>query len=171
METIEKIVASRRQVLFKSSALVALGLAGCAGVPPTHKFARPLPLTYANSALRSQLESVDLLRPFTDYWTAYAKRDWVGRYQMERFSVDILSNFYEVYHAAAWIIEAFVVEAVSQPDEKGRVRIDVQAKFSNPNRPDEVRNGLVQDWWLGAAGAAWRHINTDPMLNGLKSPL
>jgi hypothetical protein len=146
-------------------------LIGCGTVAPAHPVARPLPLTFAAPELRTQLMEQDLLKPFTAYWTAHTERDWATRFKMERpFTTDIKETFYIAYHNGAWAIQSFEVVKIYAPDDRNRVRIDVKALFQNPQEPAKTNSTLVQDWWV-KENTDWQHINTDPMLNGLKAVL
>lgn len=128
-----------------------------------------LEVRYADAGLRAQMQALGLLDPFRAYWSAHAERRWVDRYRMEHeLAGRVTESFYVAYHQPAWRIEHFVVVRVHPADSQGRVRVDVQARFVNPTDPNEKRESLVQDWWIPSEGTRWMHLNTDPMLNGMK---
>lgn len=161
-------IHTRRTALWM---LGSLCLTGCAGFGPTpHEWARDLPLRFKTPEVRAQLESQGLLKPFTAYWTAYAQRQWALRYKMERFTTEVKEDFYIPYHNGAWIISSFEVVQIHTPDEQARVRVDVNVRFQNPVDPAKTSETLVQDWWI-KDNETWMHINTDPMLNGMKPVL
>jgi hypothetical protein len=168
---------SRRQ--FHRMALLAvssLGLLGCAttttpsssAVTTQDPLARPLPLTFKTPELRQQLESVGLLASFTTYWNHYAQRRWSERYEMEILKNNLSREVYESYYKPAGIIKAFQINAVDR-DEKGRVRVQVQAEFENRDDPRKTHSFLLQDWWEASEANEWKHLNHDPFLNSART--
>jgi hypothetical protein len=108
-----------------------------------------------------------LLQPFTRYWASYAARDWGQRYRMEEFQKPQEEQFYVSYHAAAWQLLEMRVEAIDASAAPERVRISLRARFRNPERPGQERDTFLQDLWA-QRDKGWVHVNSDPMLNGLR---
>lgn len=162
-------IANRRCWLLTAGAVAGLSVLGCSIQPQavTSKHARDLPLEFKNNELKVKLESTGLFAAFSTYWRYHAERRWAERYRMERFGGTVTETFYSAYHDAAWIIERFIVTSVHEPDALGRVRVDVDAVFRHLTESDKENRMLVQDWWVNADNG-WMHLNTDPMLNGLK---
>lgn len=167
-----KFIADRRCFLLASSALAIWGVIGCAtgSGRSLSPYARELPLTFEDATLREQMTALGLLPVFIQYWTAYTHRRWADRYQLERFTGELAESFYIVYHDAAWLIKGFNVIKLHEPDEKGRVRVDVDATYRSLTDTNTENRQLVQDWWVHQDGR-WLHVSVDPMLNGMKSVL
>jgi hypothetical protein len=165
-------VATRRYFLLMSGALVLGVSAGCASraVRSSSPYARELPLTFKDDAVRSQLKSLGMMTPFFEYWQAHAHRRWADRYQMERFVGDLAESFYVAYHDAAWMIQNFSVVKTHEPDQMGRIRVDIDVTYQSLIEPDKTSRQLVQDWWVNENGKWW-HVNVDPMLNGMRPVL
>jgi len=153
---------------FMSALAMALGagLAGCghlqSNIHPT------LPLTYGSALVQQQLSDVGVRPVFMSYWNAYQRRDWSARFHLEQFGVTPPEGeFYVRYHGLAWELVTFDLVEVSGPDDKGRWQTVVRSKFRNPSEPDQTKERFVVDKWLLSDGE-WRHLNQDPMLNGMR---
>lgn len=167
-----EFVADRRRLLLVSSTVALWGLVGCATSTgrSSSPYARELPLTFNSDSLRAQMASSGMLPVFIQYWQAYAHRRWADRYQLERFTGELAEAFYVAYHDAAWMIQSFNVIKLHDPDEKGRVRVDVDVLYRSLTDAKKEHRQLVQDWWLRQEGRWW-HVSVDPMLNGMKPVL
>lgn len=167
-----KFIADRRRLLLASSTVAFLGVVGCATGTgrSSSPYVRELPLTFNDEALRGQMTSLGLLPVFTQYWEAYAHRRWADRYRLERFTGDQAESFYVAYHDTAWIIQSFNVIKLHEPDQKGRIRVDIDALYRSLTDASQERRQLVQDWWMPEQGRWW-HVSVDPMLNGMKPVL
>ena len=150
-------------------------LAGCSGMRPVANSAGANVLgssgvapTYDSAATQQQLVDLGLIQPFQDYWTAYSRRDWVERYRMEEFQKPQEQQFYVAYHAPAWQLLDLRVEGVDASAAPERVRINLRARFRNPDRPEQERTSVLQDLWAKRE-QGWLHVNSDPMLNGLRA--
>lgn len=161
---------------------VAAILAGCAGAPvspqetglgspasasPSLQALKVEP-QFQNQEARGQLEELGLAQPFDEYWAAFVARDWAGRYRMEEFHRPVEEQFYVSYHAAAWRLLELHIDAIDAADAPERVRINLRARFRNLERPEQEANTVLQDLWT-KRGQGWLHVNSDPMLNGLRS--
>ena len=149
-------------------AALAVGavLSGCGHISTGNHL--PLPLTFGSSEVKQKLSEAGVQPVFLAYWNAYQRRDWSGRFDLEQFAVTPPEReFYVRYHGLAWALIAFELIEVSGPDEKGRWQTVVRTKFRNPAEPDKVQERLVVDKWL-LTDNVWRHINQDPMLNGMR---
>lgn len=165
-----------------SLLIAAMFSTGCATMPPPSANPPPLPvqpasqaaslpLTFAQAGLRDRLASLKLLEPLTAYWAAHTARDWNARYDMEQFAASVQRDFYVAYHGSAWNIKKFEIIQVHEADKQGRVRVDIDAVFSDGSKTADQAPVTVQDWWLPVEDGKWRHINTDPMLNAFKKVL
>ena len=157
--------------------LVALAaavlLTGCAsqqakqgGTDVNASQARVVP-QYENDALKQQLVDLGLHHLFDEYWAAHVERDWLGRYRMEEFLRPVEEQFYVAYHQAAWQLLELRIDAVDVSDAPERVRVNLQARFRNPEQQGQERNVFLLDLWT-KSGEKWRHLNSDPMLNALR---
>lgn len=154
---------------------LAIALSGCAGLKTPGNTAgvrvveqaTTIPVEYDSEVLKQQLSEMGLLQPFTDYWAAYTAKDWAGRYRMEEFQKPQEEQFYVSYHAAAWELLALRMEAVDASGAPERVRINLRGRFRNPQRPEQERTTFLQDLWA-KRDKGWVHVNSDPMLNGLR---
>lgn len=148
-------------------------LAGCSGMQTTGsnleaKVPAGVAPQYESDAVRQQLVDMGLIQPLSDYWSAYVARDWARRYRMEEFQKPQEQDFYVAYHAAAWQLLEMRVEAVDASGAPDRVRINLRVRFRNPERPAQERTSLLQDLWTKRE-QGWQHVNSDPMLNGLRA--
>lgn len=150
-------------VLAGCSSMQAAGSNAEASVPAT----RVAP-QYESDAIRQQLVELGLIQPLNDYWAAYVARDWAKRYRMEEFQKPQEQDFYVAYHAAAWELLEMRIEAVDASGAPDRVRINLRARFRNPERPGQERSSSLQDLWAKRE-QGWQHVNSDPMLNGLRA--
>ena len=154
----------------------AFVLAGCAGGASTlpgrnansASVQSAIAIQYATDEAKRQVLEVGLTQPLSKYWNAYVARDWTGRYGMEEFQRPVEKDFYVSYHAAAWTLLELRVDTVDVSDAPNRVKIGLKARFRSLERPDEVRSVDLQDLWTKGDGG-WLHLNSDPMLNGLRS--
>lgn len=125
-------------------------------------------LHYEVDSVRQQLASLGLEQPLTQYWHAYWNRDWEGRYRMEEFQRPVEQKFYLSYHQAAWQLLELRIEGVDATEAPERVRVSLRARFRNPERQEQERTTFLQDLWT-KKNQGWAHVNSDPMLNGLRS--
>lgn len=127
-----------------------------------------LTLQYADRGARDAVVQLGLTPMLEAYWQAYAQRDWAGRYKMEKFRGEIEEGFYRSYHQPAWTLLSLEVTSVDASKSPERVRLTLSGRFRNPDRQEQERVSTLFDLWTFEEGG-WRHVNSDPMLNGLKS--
>ena len=158
------------------AAGVVLLVAGCASQSPpqtdpvsraTKQHSTVTPL-FGNDAVRQQVIDLGLMHPFSEYWAAYVAGDWQARYGMEQFQRPVDAKFYATYHQAAWQLLELRVDAVDVTGAPERVRVNLHVRFRNPSRLDQERASFLQDLW-SKSNDQWMHVNSDPMLNGLRS--
>ncbi len=153
-------------------------LAGCSTIQspaPTNSATATAPyrsallsVQYGDEAVKQALADQGLTSAFQDYWGAYADRNWAARYRMEEFQKEVTAPFYLAYHQAAWTLLELKVESIDISDAPNRVRLGLQAKFRNPERAEQERSVVLTDLW-SKRDNGWVHINSDPMLNGLRA--
>lgn len=127
-----------------------------------------LALQYADQGARDAVAQLGLTPMLEAYWQAYAQRDWVGRYKMEKFRGEIEEDFYRSYHQPAWTLLSLEVTSVDASKSPERVRLVLSGRFRNPDRQGQERASTLLDLWT-LDGGRWMHVNSDPMLNGLKA--
>ena len=155
-------------------ASVAVLLVGCVSQAPLvrdvdasaqRSAVEPL---YQGDDVRRQLMDLGLMPSFGKYWAAYGAADWRTRYEMEQFQSSVERDFYVAYHHAAWQMLELRVDAVVVSNAPERVRVSLQVRFRNPSRLDQERTTFIQDLW-SKNNNQWVHVNSDPMLNGLRA--
>lgn len=158
----------QRGALFCMATTLFLG--GCAvNVNPPSASLTPPPTTresvlinYSDGQIQSRLVELDLLKPFNDYWSAHAARDWARLHAFEVAEAPISATFYVPYHARAWQVTHVDVLSLEQSDAEARMTLSM--KFRDPDS-GKVRAIHRQDKWVRMDGV-WRHWVTDPMLTG-----
>lgn len=125
-------------------------------------------IQFQGQEVKQQLADIGLMQPLGEYWNFYATGDWEGRYRMEEFQRHVEESFYVAYHAAAWQLLELHIDSVDVGAAPERVRINLRARFRHLDRPDEERSAILQDLWTQRE-QVWLHVNSDPMLNGLRS--
>lgn len=151
-------------------------LSGCAGtLPPQGNQSenataqQPMfAIQFQGQEVKQQLVAMGLIQSFNDYWNSHAARDWARRYRMEEFQRPVEESFYAAYHSAAWQLLELHIDSVDVADAPERVRVSLRARFRNPDRFEEERSAVLQDLWTKRQ-QEWLHVNSDPMLNGLRS--
>jgi hypothetical protein len=149
--------------------MFSFGLLGCSITPSTtpiaaDPLARPLPLVFKNSLLQEKLQKHQLLDSFTTFWNHYAQRKWSERYDMERLPQNLSRDVYVSYYKPAAVIKIFEVTEV-EPDEKGRVRIQLRVEFESKDDPAKTHSFSLPDWWEADESGQWKHLNHDPFLS------
>ena len=168
-----KYLASPGFAALAASAALLAGCASQSGISKSAGVSAPSALqatitpSYESAAVRQQLADLGLVQPLSDYWSAHVARNWAVRYRMETFQRPVEEQFYVAYYQPAWQLLDLRIETVDVSDAPERVRVNMQARFRNPQRQEQVRNTFVQDLWTKDNGQ-WKHVNSDPMLNGLK---
>ena len=165
-------VVSRRLLLAAAPVL----LIGCANgsarwgddASSLHPTQSRFALQYATDGLKQELLEIGLSQRFATYWAAYVSRDWASRYAMEEFQRPVEQSFYAAYHQAAWELLEMRIDAVDASQSPHRVRVKLHLRLRNPGRIDQERISVLDDVWTNSS-EKWMHLNTDPMLNGLRS--
>ena len=154
---------------FFACLIAGLLLSGCAvdaGAPsrltPPAVARENASINYVDAQAQAQLSQSGLLQPFTEYWDAHARRDWIRLHSFEVADAPISPDFYIPYHARAWHVTN--IEVLTLEYDASEARLTLGMTLRNPD-DGKTRFMHRQDKWV-RIDSSWRHWVTDPMLTG-----